>query len=70
MVAERFYAASRPENGYPRTAYSSEADHNSGMMPISIPGGWRSPSERSDAGLFHDPGVIGISQSLSCFFAV
>jgi hypothetical protein len=38
MVAERFYAASRQENGHPRTAYSGEADHDSGMMPISIPG--------------------------------
>jgi hypothetical protein len=38
MVAERFYAASRQENVHPRTAYSGEADHDSGMMPISIPG--------------------------------
>jgi hypothetical protein len=44
-------------------AYSGEADHDSGMMPIINPGRWRSPSERSDAGLFHDPEVIGISQS-------
>jgi len=44
-------------------AYSGEADHDSGLMAIMIPGSCRSPSERSDAGLFHDRSVIGISQT-------
>jgi len=44
-------------------AYSGEADHDSELMPIMIPGSCRSPSERSDAGLFHDRSVIGISQT-------
>ena len=43
-------------------AYSDEADRYSEMMPITIPGSCRSLSERSDAGLFHDPELIGISQ--------
>jgi hypothetical protein len=45
------------------TAYSGEADHDSGLMAIMIPGSCRSPSERSDAGSFHDRSMIGISQS-------
>jgi len=44
-------------------AYSGEADHDSGLMAIMIPGSCRSPSERSDAGSFHDQSMIGISQS-------
>jgi hypothetical protein len=52
------------------SAYSGEADHDSGTMPIGIPGPWRSPSERSDAGLFHDPRLIGISQSFCSFLVL
>jgi len=44
-------------------AYSGQADQRSGLKPIRIPGRWGSPSERSDAGLFHDAEVIGIRQS-------
>jgi hypothetical protein len=56
------FAPLRKYNSLYISAYPGEADHDSGMMPISIAGEWRSPSERSDAGLFHDPKVIGIGQ--------
>ena len=49
----------------PNCGYSGEADHYSGLIAIMIPGSCRSPSERSDAGLFHDRSVIGISQTFS-----
>ena len=50
-----------------KVAYSDKAGHHSAMKPISIPGGWRSPSECSDAGLFHDPRAIGMTRNTQCW---
>jgi hypothetical protein len=48
-------------------AYSGEADHDSGMMAIMIPG--HADHHRSEATLacFNDRSMIGISQSFHVF---
>ena len=58
------YSASQ-NNG--QIAYSGEADHDSGMMAITIPG--HADHHRSEATLacFNDQSMIGISQSFPVF---